>query len=98
MSETSEVTASDIVREVALFTDRSDISEELQRLQGHLDQVVETLELEGEVGRRLDFLVQEIHREINTIGSKAQDAAISQAVVEAKTCAEKLREQVQNAE
>ena len=98
LGESMTVTPGDIVREIALFTDRSDISEEIQRLQGHLDQFEKTLASAGEVGRRLDFLVQEIHREINTIGSKAQDAAISESVVESKTCAEKLREQVQNAE
>lgn len=98
MGDASDITSADIIKEVALFTDRTDISEELQRLTGHMDQVKETLALEGEIGRRLDFLIQEVHREINTIGSKAQDMEISRMVVECKTTAEKLREQVQNAE
>lgn len=87
-----------ILKELVIFSDRSDISEELTRLRSHFDQFAETI-AEGEpVGRKIDFLCQEMNREINTIGSKAQDAGISREVVNAKTELEKFREQVQNVE
>ena len=82
--------------EVALFADRAAIDEELVRLVSHIGQIRATVELDEPVGRKLDFLVQELNREVNTIGSKASDAAIAQAVVQAKGEIEKLREQVQN--
>jgi uncharacterized protein (TIGR00255 family) len=85
-----------VAQEVALFADRSDIAEELTRLGSHLDQFVHLLAESEQVGRKLDFLVQEIGREINTIGSKANDAAIAQRVVEMKAELERVREQVQN--
>lgn len=89
----------DLAREVALFADRSDITEELTRLGLHLDEFGRLLQAGGEgLGRRLDFLLQEIHREVNTIGSKAADAAIAHDVVTLKSELEKLREQVQNLE
>ena len=84
--------------EVALFADRAAIDEELVRLVSHIGQIRATVELDEPVGRKLDFLVQELNREVNTIGSKASDAAIAQAVVQAKGEIEKLREQVQNVE
>ncbi len=84
--------------EVALFADRAAIDEELVRLVSHIGQIRATVELAEPVGRKLDFLVQELNREVNTIGSKASDAAIAQAVVQAKGEIEKLREQVQNVE
>lgn len=87
-----------LAQEVAMFADRSDIAEELQRLQSHFGQFREALAGGDAVGRKLDFLVQEIGREINTIGSKANDAAITNQVVEAKSELEKIREQVQNIE
>jgi uncharacterized protein (TIGR00255 family) len=87
-----------LAQEVALFADRCDISEELQRLTSHLGQFREALAGGDSVGRKLDFLVQEIGREINTIGSKANDATITNSVVEAKSELEKIREQVQNVE
>ncbi len=85
-------------QEVALLADRSDISEECARLESHLDQFRAILDEPGPQGRRLDFLCQEIHREANTLGAKACDAAMAQVVVAIKTEVERLREQVQNVE
>lgn len=87
-----------LLKELALFADRSDISEELTRLQSHFKQFDDCLKSKEPVGRTLDFLAQEMNREINTIGSKANDAAISREVVILKTELEKFREQVQNVE
>lgn len=85
-------------QEVALIVDRSDVTEELSRLRIHLEALDEMQRESGPVGRKIDFLLQEVGRELNTIGSKAQDATIARAVVEAKAELEKLREQVQNVE
>jgi uncharacterized protein (TIGR00255 family) len=87
-----------LAQEVVLFADRSDITEECTRLKSHLAQLRTILEGGGPHGRRLEFLLQEIHREVNTIGTKAADAVISPAVVEMKADLERLREQVQNIE
>jgi uncharacterized protein (TIGR00255 family) len=87
-----------IVKEIALFADRSDISEELTRLQSHFQQFSKLIKAHESPGRHLDFLCQELHREFNTIGSKANDATIAHLVVEAKSEIEKIREQVQNLE
>ena len=87
-----------LAQEVALMADRCAIDEELSRLESHIGQMLEALEAEGEIGRRLDFLTQELNREVNTIGSKASDAEITKLVVAAKSEIEKLREQVQNVE
>ena len=87
-----------LAQEVALMADHCAIDEELSRLQSHIAQMRETISANGEAGRRLDFLTQELNREVNTIGSKASDAAITRLVVEAKSEIEKMREQVQNAE
>lgn len=87
-----------LAAEVAIFTDRADISEELVRLNSHLAQLGQILTEGGAVGRKLDFLVQEMNREVNTIGSKANDLIITNAVVSAKSELEKIREQVQNIE
>ncbi|MGB9846411.1 MAG: YicC/YloC family endoribonuclease [Desulfotomaculales bacterium] len=84
--------------EVALFAERSSIAEEVVRIYSHLGQMRLTCGEEGPVGRKLDFLVQEVNREINTIAHKAGDLQISQFVVEAKSELEKIREQVQNVE
>ena len=87
-----------VIREVVFYADRSDISEELTRLQSHLAQY-EVCRLAAEpVGRKLDFLAQEMNREINTIGSKANDAGIAAEVIRVKTELERFREQVQNIE
>ena len=93
-----ELDESRLIQEVAIFADRAAIDEELVRLHSHAAAIRETAALDEPVGRRLDFLVQELNREVNTIGSKASDTAIAQAVVEAKGEIEKLREQVQNIE
>ena len=85
--------------EVAFLADRIDVAEELSRLSIHLERLIETMRGEPEgVGRKLDFLVQEVGREVNTIGSKAQDANVQGLVVEAKVELERIREQVQNVE
>lgn len=84
--------------EIALLADRASITEELVRLNSHLDQLQNALAEGGSVGRKLDFLVQEMHREINTIGSKANNLQISNKVVTVKSEIEKIREQVQNLE
>ncbi len=95
-----EIEASDerLLKEIVFFADRSDISEELTRLRSHLDQFSNQLHKDEPVGRTLDFLLQEMFRETNTIGNKANFLAISQIVVGMKTELEKLREQVQNIE
>jgi uncharacterized protein (TIGR00255 family) len=84
--------------EVAILADRTDITEELVRLRSHLAQARTFLADEGSVGRKLDVLIQELGREVNTIGSKALDAQVTRRVVEAKAELEKIREQVQNVE
>jgi uncharacterized protein (TIGR00255 family) len=93
-----EVSVPEVLREVQLFADRSDISEELTRLASHLDRFEEALEGSEAHGRKLDFVVQEMFRETNTIGSKASDADISSHVVEVKCALERIRELVQNIE
>ncbi|MBR9759783.1 YicC family protein [bacterium] len=87
-----------LLKEIAVFAERCDISEETTRLGSHLGRFREYLDSSDAVGRPLDFLCQEINRELNTIGSKANDAGIAQNVVLAKTELEKVREQVQNVE
>ncbi len=86
-----------VAQEVALMADHCAIDEELSRLESHIAQFRDSVENGMEVGRKLDFLIQEMNREINTIGSKASDGKIAQCVVSAKCVVEKLREQVQNA-
>lgn len=87
-----------LAAEIAMFADKCAIDEELVRLQSHLRQLQEGVVLDGPVGKKLDFLVQEINREINTIGSKANDLNLVQDVVTMKSEVEKIREQVQNLE
>jgi uncharacterized protein (TIGR00255 family) len=87
-----------LAQEVALMAERRDLSEELARLESHVSQFQQALESAGPVGRKMEFLLQEMLREANTIGSKAQDLVISQAVLEIKGTLERLREQVQNIE
>jgi uncharacterized protein (TIGR00255 family) len=87
-----------VTKELALFADRCDVSEELTRLDSHFSKFREYLDASEPPGRALDFLCQELFREFNTIGSKANDASIAQTIVEAKTELEKIREQVQNVE
>lgn len=87
-----------LLKEIVLFADRSDISEELTRLQSHFQQYEDCRKSKEPVGRTLDFLAQEMNREINTIGSKANDAVISREIVTLKAELEKFREQAQNVE
>jgi uncharacterized protein (TIGR00255 family) len=87
-----------LLKEVSFFADRSDISEELTRLESHLAQFAHHLSKNEPVGRTLEFITQEIFRELNTLGAKSNDAAISQHVVACKSELEKIREQIQNLE
>jgi uncharacterized protein (TIGR00255 family) len=87
-----------LYQELAVFADRGDITEEIVRLDSHMIQFEETLDRAESVGKTLDFLLQEIGREVNTIGSKANDAEIAGHVVQMKTELERIREQVQNVE
>lgn len=87
-----------LLKEVSFFADRSDISEELTRLESHLAQFAHHLRKNEPVGRTLEFITQEIFRELNTLGAKSNDAAISQHVVACKSELEKIREQIQNLE
>lgn len=88
----------DLAREVAILADRCDISEEIVRLRAHLNQYIGIVEDNDSSGRKLEFVVQEMAREINTVGSKANDVEISLSVVEVKALLEKIRELVQNVE
>jgi uncharacterized protein (TIGR00255 family) len=94
----STVSEERLTQEVAIMADRCDITEELVRLDSHLKQFDAALSLGEPVGRKLDFLLQEVSREVNTMGSKANDSEITRHVVELKTEIEKIREQVQNIE
>jgi uncharacterized protein (TIGR00255 family) len=87
-----------LAQEVAFFAEKSDITEEVVRMRSHLAQFLEYMAVDDSVGRRLDFLIQEINREVNTMGSKTSDSFVSRVVVEMKAELEKLREQVQNVE
>ena len=87
-----------VLKEISLFADRSDISEEITRLQSHLDQLKQFLDASEAVGRKIDFLLQEMNREINTIGSKSNDIRISRHVIEFKNELERFREQIANIE
>jgi len=85
-----------VTQEIALLADRSDVTEELVRLKSHINQFQQWLENQGAIGRKLDFLMQEMNREANTIGSKISDSDIALLVVEIKNELEKIREQIQN--
>jgi uncharacterized protein (TIGR00255 family) len=87
-----------VAQEVALMAERLDVTEELVRLRAHLTHLGILLDAQGSVGRKLDFVIQEIGREINTVGSKAQDATVAAQVIEGKAELEKIREQAQNIE
>jgi uncharacterized protein (TIGR00255 family) len=93
-----ELDESRLAQEVAILAERSDITEELIRFTSHIQQFRALLKASGPRGRQLEFLLQEMHREINTIGSKANDVEIAQKVIQIKTELERLREQVQNVE
>lgn len=90
--------AGDLIREVSVYAERTDIAEEIVRLRSHLEQFDSTMKLEESSGRKLEFITQEMLRETNTIGSKANDVTITRHVVEIKGAIEKIREMVQNLE
>ena len=93
-----DLDAGRLAQEVAYLADRSDVTEELARLKSHLEQFRDALNTSGEIGKRLDFLLQELNREANTVLAKSTDVAIKEAALVVKAEVEKLREQVQNAE
>lgn len=93
-----KITAADIVREVGVFAERSDIAEEIVRLKSHLEQFDSIMRTEDSCGRKLEFVTQEMFRETNTMGSKANDAEISRHVIEIKSAIERMREMIQNIE
>lgn len=93
-----DISKVDIIKEVQFFADRTDISEEITRLRSHLEMFNETIAAEQAAGRRLDFVVQEMFRETNTIGAKASDSEIAQKVVDMKCAIERMREMIQNVE
>ncbi|KNF08732.1 hypothetical protein CLPU_5c00390 [Gottschalkia purinilytica] len=98
LEEKYEIDESKLANEVAYFADKYGIDEEIVRLYSHINQLLRTLESDEPVGRKLDFLVQEMNREANTIGSKVGDIDITNSVVEIKSELEKIREQIQNIE
>ncbi len=87
-----------ITQEVALYLKNSDISEEVTRLKSHIDAMMKTLKESGEIGRKIDFIAQEMYRETNTMGAKSSDVAIANHVIQLKSAIEKIREQAQNVE
>jgi len=87
-----------VLREIALYAEKCDVAEELTRLQSHIEQMQQTLAEEGTIGRKLEFLLQEIFREFNTLGNKSSNLQLIQSVLEAKAEVEKLREQALNVE
>ena len=96
--ESTEVDMQRIVTEAAIFADKVAVDEETVRLRSHISQLEGLLESDEAIGRKLDFIVQEMNREVNTIGSKCQDVNITKIVVEMKSEIEKIREQIQNIE
>ena len=92
------VDSSDLIREVSIFSERCDINEEITRLRSHLEQFETFLQGDSSQGRKLEFLSQEMFREVNTIGAKANNVAIAHSVVEMKSAVEKIREVLQNVE
>lgn len=96
--EDTQIDDSRIVQEVTIFADKVCVDEEIVRLKSHIDQMRETFEEEGEIGRRLDFITQEMNREANTTLSKTTDKDISEKAITLKTEIEKIREQIQNIE
>ncbi|MFW5752730.1 MAG: YicC family protein [Planctomycetota bacterium] len=96
LAERAQLEPAQIVRELALYADRVDVTEEIDRLASHAEQFATALASEGAVGKRIEFLLQEMGREVNTVGSKANDAALTAIVVEAKSVLERMREQAAN--
>ena len=93
-----EVDANRVAQEVAIMSDKWDVSEEIVRLEAHCEKFRQVMESRDASGKRMDFLIQEMNREANTMGSKVNDAQFRWGVVEAKTCIERMREQIQNIE
>jgi uncharacterized protein (TIGR00255 family) len=98
LTDSLDIDESRMNQEIAIMTEKSDITEEIVRFESHLAQFREMLESDGAVGRKMDFVLQEMHREINTIGSKSNDVEISLNVIEIKSELAKMREQAQNVE
>ena len=98
LGEAAELDEARLAQEIAFFAEKSDITEEVVRFQSHIQQFRDLLEASGPRGRQLEFLLQEMHREVNTIGSKANDLEIAQKVIQMKTELERFREQLQNVE
>lgn len=95
---TSEIDSNRFEQEVLMFLQRTDVAEELDRLDMHIKEVTRVLEQDGAIGRRLDFMMQELNREANTLAAKSPDPLLTQAAVEIKVCIEQIREQIQNVE
>jgi uncharacterized protein (TIGR00255 family) len=93
-----EIDSGRLEMEVAIYAKNCDISEELTRLKNHISNFEKTCAADGEAGKKLDFIAQELHREANTVGSKASDYRISKDIIDIKTEIEKIREQVKNVE
>jgi uncharacterized protein (TIGR00255 family) len=94
----AELDPARVEQELLLFAQKTDVDEELDRLVMHLNEVRRVLDDQGQIGRRLDFLMQELNREANTLGSKAADVRVTNAAVDLKVLIEQMREQVQNIE
>lgn len=98
LSEEYQIDEGRLYNELAIYADKIDINEEIIRLNSHIKQIKDTLEEGGIIGRKIDFIIQEANREINTIGSKSQDIGITKDTIEIKNLIEKIREQAQNIE
>ena len=96
--KTDIIDKSRIAQEVVIYADKTSIEEEITRLKSHITQFRQLLKEEGAVGKKIDFLIQEMNRETNTIGSKANDLEIVNGVIDIKTELENIREQIQNIE
>ncbi len=98
VDDPSVIDESRLAQEVAIFADKSSITEEIVRFKSHIDQLKKTVVKNESIGRKIDFLIQEMNRETNTVGSKSSDLNITNLVVEVKSELEKIREQIQNIE
>ncbi|SHH09863.1 YicC/YloC family endoribonuclease [Tepidibacter thalassicus] len=98
LGDTIDIDENRLSQEVAIYADRSNITEEIVRFKSHIKQIEKTIDLNDLIGRKIDFLIQEMNREINTIGSKSSNLRITELVVEVKSELEKIREQIQNIE
>ncbi len=98
LDEAVEIDEIRLSQEIAFYADRSSITEEIVRFRSHIDQIKKTIDKKDTVGRKIDFIIQEMNREVNTIGSKSSNLSITELVVEIKSELEKIREQIQNVE